>query len=57
MKKHEAYFENIWGGWRLPLLGLVLMGLLGALMLFRGADPNYVPPVPTEEVRDSTGRR
>ena len=25
MQKHEAYFDNIWGSWRLPLLGLVLM--------------------------------
>jgi hypothetical protein len=31
--------------------------LLGALMLFRKPNPNYVPPVQEEEVvRDSTGR-
>ncbi|NUO01876.1 MAG: hypothetical protein HUU01_14830 [Saprospiraceae bacterium] len=57
MQKHEAYFSNIWGGWRLPLLGLSLMLLLGALMLFRKPNPNYVPPAQEEEVRDSTGRR
>ncbi len=57
MQKHEAYFDNIWGGWRLPMLGLALMLMLGALMLFKKPNPNYVPPVPEEEVRDSTGRR
>lgn len=51
MQKHEAYFDNIWGSWRLPLLGLVLMLLLGALMLFKKPNPNYVPPVPEEEVQ------
>jgi hypothetical protein len=57
MQKHEAYFDNIWGSWRLPMLGLALMVLLGALMLFRKPNPNYVPPVQEEEVvRDSTGR-
>ncbi len=56
MQKHEAYFDNIWGGWRLPLLGLLLMLAIGAVMLLKKPNPNYMQPVPEEQVRDSTGR-
>jgi len=54
MPKHEAYFTNIWGGWRLPLLGLVMILAIAALMLFKKPDPNYVWPPKEEQTQDST---